>query len=60
MKFDWKDAAMLLCTFVLINALAAYIQWDINPMSWGIDTRFLVVFVYIAFGSIPVVIRRVH
>lgn len=57
MRFDWKDAAILVCIFVLFNALAGYVMGEMNPMAWPAETRLIVLFAYAMFGWIPVAIR---
>ena len=58
MKFDWKDAAILLAVFVSINLVAGYVQTEINPFKWPTGVREDVVGIYMLTGWLPSILRR--
>ena len=57
MKFDWKDALLLIAPFILLNAGAAYILWEINPMMWPKGARLEVLLIYAVVGWVPLMLR---
>lgn len=59
MKFDWKDAAILLSLFISMNVMSAYVHGVVNPMSWSVGDRAVVAALYALLAPLFLMMRRI-